>query len=72
MVPSDMAPNMLPPTNGVDVIGCCIVGIVIIGCCIIGMGCGTWTSRTECTFADRCMRQRKAMLLRSIHITPSQ
>ena len=74
VVPSDMAPNMLPPTNGVLVIGAVIVGIgigaAIIGCCITGTGCGTWTSRTECTFADPCKRQRRAMLLRSI--TPSQ
>jgi len=43
VVPSDMAPNMLPPTYGVD-IGAVIVGIgidVIIGCCITGIGCGT-------------------------------
>ena len=68
VVPSDMAPNMLPPTNGVDV----VIGAAIIGCCITGTGCGTWTSRTECTFADRCKRQHKAMRLRSIHVTPSQ
>jgi len=48
VVPSDMAPNMLPPTYGVD-IGAVIVGIgidivcigIAIGCCITGIGCGT-------------------------------